>query len=148
MTYQKRPFQEYGSPLPHPGAWRELYRKQKRREETMQQTIGHYQHLVKLLTSEINYTLEELAQRTGLSKRTVQRYLSTMREQGLTVTKGPSGRHVSLTDPAGKDEGLNLNLTAEEAELIKSILSDISSENTPGKSAILDKISRLLEKNS
>ena len=50
--------------------------------------------LMKMLTANTTYTVDDLAERLGMSRRTVYRYIDTFREAGFVIRK--SGDRIRL----------------------------------------------------
>ena len=111
----------------------------------MQQTLEKARQLLSLMSSNVNYNLDDLAKRTGVSKRTIQRYLSSFREAGIEVSSGKDGRHVSYPEETVHDNDGSIFLSDDEAKALLKILNS-SDEESEIKKTLLKKISALQEK--
>ena len=111
----------------------------------MQQTLEKARQLLDLMSSKVNYNLDDLAKRTGVSKRTIQRYLSSFREAGIEVSRGKDGRHVNYPEEMVSDNESSIFLSDDEAKVLFEILNS-SDDDSEIKKTLLKKISALQEK--
>ena len=76
--------------------------------------------LMKMLTANTEYTIDDLAERLMMSRRTVYRYIDTFREAGFVIKK--SGEHIRLDkeSPHFQDISQLIHFTEEEAVILKS----------------------------
>ncbi len=85
--------------------------------------------LMKLLTANTTYNIDQLAERLQMSRRTVYRYIDTFRDAGFVIKK--SGEHIRLDkeSPHFKDISQLVHFTEEEAVILKSAIENIDDTN-------------------
>lgn len=85
--------------------------------------------LMMLLTANTEYTVDQIAERMELSRRTVYRYIDTFREAGFVVKK--SGGHIRLdkASPHFRDITQLVHFTEEEAVILKRAIESIDDTN-------------------
>ena len=85
--------------------------------------------LMKLLTANATYNVDQLAQRLSMSRRTVYRYIDTFREAGFVIKK--NGDHIRLDkeSPHFKDISQLVHFTEEEAVILKRAIENIDDTN-------------------
>ena len=85
--------------------------------------------LMKLLSSNVDYTIQELMDRLEISRRSIFRYLDTLRTAGFAVQKKGTNIHKLLSK---KDDSINLSrlihFSDEEAYLLHNLLGALSSD--------------------
>ena len=85
--------------------------------------------LMKLLSSNVYYTIQELMDRLDISRRSIFRYLDTLRTAGFAVQKKGSNIHKLLSK---KDDSIDLSrlihFSDEEAYLLHNLLGALSSD--------------------
>lgn len=94
-----------------------------------QPKIERLLRLMKLLTANTRYSVDELAERLGMSRRTVYRYIDTFREAGFVIKR--SGDYVRLDkeSPHFKDISQLVHFTDEEAVIIRQSIESIDDTN-------------------
>ena len=94
-----------------------------------QPKIERLLRLMKMLTTNTTYTVDDLAERLGMSRRTVYRYIDTFREAGFVIKK--SGEHIRLDkeSPHFKDISQLVHFTEEEAVILKRAIESIDDTN-------------------
>lgn len=94
-----------------------------------QPKIERLLRLMKMLTTNTTYTVDDLADRLGMSRRTVYRYIDTFREAGFVIKK--SGEHIRLDkeSPHFKDISQLVHFTEEEAVILKRAIESIDDTN-------------------
>ena len=112
----------------------------------MQQTIERVIRLMDLINSNVNYSIDDLARRTGLSKRTIQRYISTIREAGLEVSNGSEGLHITYPEGHSSETRNTLYLSEEEIKTIIGMLEENTGDPPEIVQSILKKITSLKDK--
>lgn len=112
----------------------------------MQQTIERILRLMDLMNSNVNYSIDDLARRTGLSKRTIQRYICTIREAGLEVSSGSGGLHITYPEGISPEMKYALHLSEEETETLIGMLEDNPGDSPEIIQGILKKINGLKDK--
>lgn len=94
-----------------------------------QPKIERLLRLMKMLTTNTSYTVDDLAERLAMSRRTVYRYIDTFREAGFVIKK--SGDHIRLDkeSPHFKDISQLVHFTEEEAVILKRAIESIDDTN-------------------
>lgn len=85
--------------------------------------------LMKLLTANTAYNVDQLAERLDTSRRTIYRYIDTFREAGFVIKK--SGEHIRLdkASPHFRDISQLVHFTEEEAVILKNAIENIDDTN-------------------
>ena len=85
--------------------------------------------LMKLLTANTTYNVDQLAERLQMSRRTIYRYIDTFREAGFVIKK--SGEHIRLDkeSPHFRDISQLVHFTEEEAVILKNAIENIDDTN-------------------
>lgn len=94
-----------------------------------QPKIERLLRLMKMLTTNTTYTVDDLAERLDMSRRTIYRYIETFREAGFVIKK--SGNHIRLDkeSPHFKDISQLVHFTEEEAVILKRAIESIDDTN-------------------
>ncbi len=94
-----------------------------------QPKIERLLRLMKLLTANTTYTVDELAERLSLSRRTVYRYIDTFREAGFVIKK--TGEYIRLdkASPHFKEISQLVHITEEEAVILKRAIESVDDTN-------------------
>lgn len=94
-----------------------------------QPKIERLLRLMKMLTANTTLTVDELAERLGMSRRTIYRYIDTFREAGFVIKK--SGEHIRIDkeSPHFKDISQLVHFTEEEAIILKRAIENIDEGN-------------------
>ena len=94
-----------------------------------QPKIERMLRLMKMLTANTLYTVDDLAEHLDMSRRTVYRYIDTFREAGFVIKK--SGNHIRLDkeSPHFKDISQLVHFTEEEAAILKRAIESIDDTN-------------------
>lgn len=84
---------------------------------------------MKMLTANTTLTVDELAERLDMSRRTIYRYIDTFREAGFVIKK--SGDHIRIDkeSPHFKDISQLVHFTEEEAVILKRAIENIDEGN-------------------
>lgn len=85
--------------------------------------------LMKLLTANTTYTVDQLAERLGMSRRTVYRYIDTFREAGFVIKKSGDCIRLDKESPHFRDISQLVHFTQEEAVILKSAIENIDDTN-------------------
>ena len=85
--------------------------------------------LMKLLTANTTYNVDQLADRLGMSRRTVYRYIDTFREAGFVVKKSGDCIRLDKESPHFRDISQLVHFTEEEAVILKSAIENIDDDN-------------------
>ncbi len=94
-----------------------------------QPKISRILRLMKMLTANTTYTVDDLAERLSMSRRTIYRYIDTFREAGFVIKK--EGDHIRLDreSPHFKDISQLVHFTEEEAVILKRSIEAIDDNN-------------------
>ena len=94
-----------------------------------QPKIERMLRLMKMLTANTTYSVDEIAERLDMSRRTIYRYIDTFREAGFVIKK--SGSHIRLDkeSPHFKDISQLVHFTQEEAVILKRAIESIDDTN-------------------
>lgn len=80
--------------------------------------------ILMLLSGGFGQTIEELSEKLGMSKRTVYRYLETLKNAGFIINRQDNVIHIDKNSPYLRDIGDLLHFTKEEAWILnKAILA-------------------------
>lgn len=85
--------------------------------------------LMKMLTANTSYTVNELAARLDMSRRTVYRYIDTFREAGFLIKKSGDCIRIDKESPHFRDISQLVHFTEEEAVILKSAIENIDDTN-------------------
>ena len=87
--------------------------------------------LMQCMSSNINYTVDELCERLGMSQRTIYRYIDTFRNSGFVVTKLFTNTYKLEKMPSSApDLGRLMYFSEEESYLINSLLDALVPTNS------------------
>ena len=85
--------------------------------------------LMKMLTANVNYTVEDLSTRFNVSVRTIYRYIDTFREAGFVIKSKDTIFRIDKSSPYFKDISHLVHFTEEEAYILKSAIESINETN-------------------
>lgn len=85
--------------------------------------------IMKMLTGNVSYTVNELADKLNMSPRTVYRYIDTFREAGFLIKKHGDVIRIDKSSPYFKDISQLIHFTEEEAYILKSAIESIDENN-------------------
>ena len=85
--------------------------------------------LMKLLTANTTYDIDQLAERLQMSRRTVYRYIDTFREAGFVIKKSGNCIRLDKESPHFRDISQLVHITQEEAVIHKSANENIDDTN-------------------
>jgi len=94
-----------------------------------QPKIERLLRLMKMLTGNMTYTVNELADRLDMLVRTIYRYIDTFREAGFVVKKQDDVFRLDKSSPYFKDISQLIHFTEEEAYILKSAIESIDETN-------------------
>ncbi len=95
-----------------------------------QPKIERVLRLMKLLTGNLNYTVEKLAERLGTSPRSVYRYIETFKEAGFVVHKLEGGIYrLGKESRYFKDISQLIHFTDEEAHIVNQLIEALDNTN-------------------
>ncbi|MDR1553018.1 MAG: WYL domain-containing protein [Prevotellaceae bacterium] len=85
--------------------------------------------LMKMLTGNISYSINDLSDKLNMSVRTVYRYIDTFREAGFVIKKRGYFIRIDKSSPYFKDISQLIHFTEEEAWILKSAIESIDENN-------------------
>ena len=85
--------------------------------------------LMKLLTANTTYNVDQLAERLRMSRRTIYRYIDTFREAGFVIKKSGDCIRLDKESPHVRDISQLVHFTEEEAVILKSAIESIDDSN-------------------
>ncbi len=94
-----------------------------------QPKIERLLRLMKLLTANSSYSVDELAERLSMSRRTVYRYIDTFREAGFVIKKRGEYIRLDKESPYFKDISQLVHFTQEEAIILRRAIESIDDTN-------------------
>lgn len=94
-----------------------------------QPKIERLLRLMKLLTANTTYTVDQLAERLDMSRRTIYRYIDTFRDAGFVIKKSGDCIRLDKASPHFKDISQLVHFTEEEAVILKNAIENIDDTN-------------------
>jgi predicted DNA-binding transcriptional regulator YafY len=94
-----------------------------------QPKIERLLRLMKMLTGNILYTINQLSDKLNMSQRTIYRYIDTFREAGFVIKKQNDIIRIDKSSPYFKDISQLTHFTEEEAYILKSAIESIDENN-------------------
>lgn len=94
-----------------------------------QPKIERMLRLMKMLTANTLYTVDDIAERLGMSRRTVYRYIGTFRDAGFVIKKSNGIIRLDKESPHFKDISQLVHFTEEEAVILKRAIESIDDTN-------------------
>lgn len=86
--------------------------------------------LMKLLTSNVNYTVNDLAERLDTSYRSIYRYIETFKEAGFVVHKLEGGVYkLGKESPYFREISQLVHFTDEEAHIVNQLIEGLDDTN-------------------
>ena len=85
--------------------------------------------LMKLLTANTTYNVDQLAEQLHMSRRTVYRYIDTFREAGFVIKKTGDCIRLDKEAPHFRDISQLVHFTEEEAVILKRAIENIDDTN-------------------
>ena len=85
--------------------------------------------LMKLLTANTTYNVDQLAERLRMSRRTIYRYIDTFREAGFVIKKSGDCIRLDKESPHFRDISQLVHFTEEEAVILKNAIESIDDSN-------------------
>jgi predicted DNA-binding transcriptional regulator YafY len=85
--------------------------------------------LMKLLTGNNTYSVNELARKFGMTTRSIYRYIETFRDAGFVIKKKGNILRIDKSSPYFKDISQLVHFTEEEAFILKSAIESIDENN-------------------
>src|SRR5690554_6731192 len=94
-----------------------------------QSMIDRLLRIMKLLTDNTMYSIEDIAQRLNISARTVYRYINGFRDAGFVIKKYGNLVRLDKSSPYFKEISELIHFTEEEAYILKSAIESIDENN-------------------
>ena len=94
-----------------------------------QPKIERLLRLMKMLTANVTYSVDDIADRLGMSRRTIYRYIDTFRDAGFVIKKSGDCIRLDKESPHFKDISQLVHFTEEEAAILKSAIENIDDTN-------------------
>lgn len=86
--------------------------------------------LMKLMTGNVNYTVNDLAERLGTTYRSIYRYIETFKDAGFVVHKLEGGVYkLGKESPYFKDISQLVHFTDEEAHIVNRLIDGLDDTN-------------------
>lgn len=110
-----------------------------------QPKIERLLQIMQLLSSNTNYSLEEIEKAVGISERTLYRYIDSFKKAGFAVTRPEEGVYKLATLQQDMLDISQLVYFSKEESIVISKLIDSLDKNNSVKSAIRRKLSAVCE---
>ena len=95
-----------------------------------QPKIERVLRLMKMMTGNNNYTVEEMAERLGISYRSVYRYIETFKESGFVVQRKDGGIYkLGKESRYFKEISQLIHFTDEEAHIVNQLIEGLDNTN-------------------
>lgn len=94
-----------------------------------QPKIDRLLRIMKMLTGNTSANISQLAQRLGISERSVYRYIDTFRDAGFVIRKKGDIFRIDKSSPYFRDLSQLIHFTEEEAYILKSAIESIDENN-------------------
>lgn len=85
--------------------------------------------LMKMLTGNRSYSVQQLADRFDTTQRTIYRYIDTFRDAGFVIKKQDKIYRIDKSSPYFNDISSLIHFTEEEAYILKSAIESIDENN-------------------
>ena len=85
--------------------------------------------LMKMLTANVEYSVDDIAERLNMSRRTIYRYIDTFREAGFVIKKRDNCIRLDKESPHFKDISQLVHFTEEEAVILRRAIESIDDTN-------------------
>ena len=94
-----------------------------------QPKIERLLRLMKMLTANVEYSVDEIAERLDMSRRTIYRYIDTFRDAGFVIKKSGNCIRLDKESPHFKDISQLVHFTEEEAVILRRAIESIDDTN-------------------
>lgn len=95
-----------------------------------QPKIERLLRLIKLMTGNVNYTIDDLAERLDTSYRSIYRYIESFKDAGFVVQKLGGGIYkLGKESPHFKDISQLVHFTDEEAHIVNQLIEGLDDTN-------------------
>lgn len=96
----------------------------------MDQTkIERILRLMKMLTTNVNYSIDDIADKLELTQRTVYRYLDSLENAGFVLQKSRKCIRLCTESPFFKDISQLIHFSEEEAYMVNQLIESIADTN-------------------
>lgn len=85
---------------------------------------------MKMLTANVEYSVDDIAARLDMSRRTIYRYIDTFRDAGFVIKKSGQCIRLDKESPHFKDISQLVHFTEEEAVILRRAIESIDDTNT------------------
>lgn len=85
--------------------------------------------LMKLLTANVEYSVDDIAERLDMSRRTIYRYIDSFREAGFVIKKNRGCIRLDKESPHFKEISQLVHFTEEEAVILRRAIESIDDTN-------------------
>lgn len=85
--------------------------------------------MMKMLTGNVEYTVDDLAERLNFNRRSVYRYLETLENAGFVIQKSRKGVKLCTESPFFKDISQLIHFSQEEAYMVNQLIESIADTN-------------------
>lgn len=86
--------------------------------------------LMKMLTANVTYSVDDIGERLEISRRSVYRYIDTFKNAGFVITKLGDRFRLSSDSPYFKDISQLVHFTKEEAYMVHQMIDAIDDNST------------------
>lgn len=86
--------------------------------------------LMKMLTANVTYSVDDIGERLEISRRSVYRYIDTFRNAGFVIDKQGDRFRLSSDSPYFKDISQLVHFTKEEAYMVHQMIDAIDDNST------------------
>lgn len=94
-----------------------------------QPKIERLLRLMKMLTANVEYSVDDIAERLDISRRTIYRYIDSFREAGFVIKKSRGCIRLDKESPHFKDISQLVHFTEEEAVILRRAIESIDDTN-------------------
>ena len=94
-----------------------------------QSKIERLLRLMKMLTANVEYSVDDIAARLDMSRRTIYRYIDTFRDAGFVIKKRGNCIRLDKESPHFKDISQLVHFTEEEAVILRRAIESIDDTN-------------------
>ena len=94
-----------------------------------QPKIERLLRLIKLLTGNVNYTVDEIARKLEMSRRTVYRYIDTLKSAGFVIRRVDDSFHMLKENHRLDDIDKLVHFSEEEGALVNRLIDGLDDTN-------------------
>ena len=96
---------------------------------TDQTKIERILRMMKMLTTNVNYSIDDIADKLELTQRTVYRYLDTLENAGFVLQRSKKCVRLCTESPFFKDISQLIHFSEEEAYMVNQLIESIADTN-------------------